>query len=156
MPSFLDRAAESDKEIRESQEKDPADPGGAEEPNWDDPDSWGGDGGSRDDSASGNAGNPESGDDAPKQHGDDSPPSGSSAPPKSPPQVARRRGRPRGPDRKTLSVRILLKNDRRLTLAVEQTGHNPQTLVDMALDSLFKRMKISDPGPDQDTHEDVA
>ncbi|WP_405802270.1 hypothetical protein [Streptomyces sp. NBC_01506] len=56
-----------------------------------------------------------------------------------------------------LSVRILAKNDRRLTIAVEQTGKNPQTIVDTALDSLFKRLKIEDPGAqEQAAHEDTA
>ncbi|MEE1735062.1 hypothetical protein PUR49_00565 [Streptomyces sp. BE147] len=59
-----------------------------------------------------------------------------------------RRGRPRGPERKPLSVRILPENDRRLTAAVEQTGLNPQTLVDQALEAYFRRLKIEDPGPE--------
>lgn len=73
--------------------------------------------------------------------------------PSEPPRTAkgrspRRPGRPRGPERVPLSVRILTANDRRLTAAVEETGLNPQTIVDQALDAYFKRLKIKDPQQD--------
>lgn len=56
--------------------------------------------------------------------------------------ISRRKGRPRGPERVPLSVRILPENDSRLTQAVEQSGKSPQYLVEEALELLFKRMKI--------------
>lgn len=46
----------------------------------------------------------------------------------------RRRGRPRGPSRVPLSVRILQPLDERLTQAVEDTGLGPQEIVELALD----------------------
>ncbi|MFD9691312.1 hypothetical protein ACFWXO_36760 [Kitasatospora sp. NPDC059088] len=54
----------------------------------------------------------------------------------------RRLGRPRGPERAKLSVRILKAHDDKLTQAVEQTGKNPQELVDQALKLLFAKLKI--------------
>jgi len=45
----------------------------------------------------------------------------------------RRLGRPRGPARIPLTVRILRRTDERLTAAVEATGHSPQYIVDEAL-----------------------
>ncbi|MFB6594792.1 hypothetical protein ACFCX6_35570 [Streptomyces sp. NPDC056353] len=147
MPSFLDKAAESDKEIRKTQEKDPADLSGAKEPDWDNPDSWGGDGSDAGDSASGNAGDPADGKDSQEPE--------PAAPPKRPApsstgrsRAPRRRGRPRGPERVPLTVRILAPTDRKLTVAVEQTGLNPQTLVEDALEAYFRRLKIQDPGPE--------
>ena len=45
----------------------------------------------------------------------------------------RRVGRPRGPERVALTVRILAATDARLTEAVETTGESPQYIVDAAL-----------------------
>jgi hypothetical protein len=45
----------------------------------------------------------------------------------------RRVGRPRGPNRVALTVRILQATDDRLTAAVETTGRSPQYIVDEAL-----------------------
>jgi hypothetical protein len=66
-------------------------------------------------------------------------------------RTPRRPGRPRGPERVPLSVRILAENDRKLTAAVDETGLNPQTIVDEALSAYFKRLKIKDPGEAQDS-----
>jgi len=144
MPSFLDKAKSNQQEKRE---KDPADPSGAQEPDWDNPDSWGGDDGAAGDSASGNAGDAADDNDD-QEHGGDESRAPKSSTAKAPRRAPRRRGRPRGPEREMLSVRILAANDRRLTVAVEQTGLNPQTLVDQALEALFKRLKVEDPGPE--------
>jgi len=62
------------------------------------------------------------------------------------PREGRRRGRPRGPERAKLSVRILAANDAKLTRAVEQTGQSPQYLVDQALALLFAKLRIKDGG----------
>lgn len=146
MSSFLAKAAESDKEIRKTQEKDPADLSGAKEPDWDNPETWGGDDSSAGDSASGKAG------ESAGQNEDQEPKA--AAPPKRPAssstgrsRAPRRRGRPRGPERVPLTVRILPSTDRKLTAAVEETGLNPQTLVEDALEAYFRRLKIQDPGP---------
>lgn len=56
---------------------------------------------------------------------------------------ARRRGRPRGPERVPLSVRILPATDDRLTQAVELTGQSPQYIVEAALEVYLKRIGIS-------------
>jgi hypothetical protein len=53
------------------------------------------------------------------------------APPR--PPRALRAGRPRGPERVPLTVRILRATDDRLTAAVETTGQRPQQIVDEAL-----------------------
>lgn len=45
----------------------------------------------------------------------------------------RRVGRPRGPERVPLTIRILAATDERLTAAVEMTGESPQYIVDAAL-----------------------
>lgn len=45
----------------------------------------------------------------------------------------RRVGRPRGPERVALTVRVLATTDARLTEAVETTGESPQYIVDAAL-----------------------
>ena len=45
----------------------------------------------------------------------------------------RRVGRPRGPERVPLTIRILAATDVRLTAAVEATGESPQYIVDKAL-----------------------
>lgn len=58
----------------------------------------------------------------------------------------RRAGRPKGPDRVPLSVRILAETDARLTTAVEATGWNPQTIVDRALAQYLDTLKISADG----------
>lgn len=47
---------------------------------------------------------------------------------------SRRVGRPRGPARVALTVRILAVTDGRLTAAVHATGQSPQYIVDEALD----------------------
>lgn len=51
----------------------------------------------------------------------------------------RRVGRPRGPERVPLSVRILAETDERLTAAVEATGESPQYIVDEALSEYLTR-----------------
>ncbi|MET7649009.1 hypothetical protein ABZS83_36400 [Streptomyces sp. NPDC005426] len=137
MPSFLNKAKNNQEEGRE---KDPAAPSGVKEPDWDNPDSWG--------QEDGNAGDTPAADDDQEHSAGDGRASRSSTP-KAPRRPARRRGRPRGPDREMLSVRILASNNRKLTVAVEQTDLNPQTLVDQALEALFKRLKVEDPGPEQ-------
>lgn len=149
MPSFLDKAKNNQEEGRE---KDPAAPSGDQEPDWDNPDSWGGDGNPEGDSASGNDGDSASGN-RDQEHGDDGASSRSTAP-KSPRRPPRRPGRPRGPQREMLSVRILPSHNRQLTVAIEQTNHNVQTLVDQALEALFRKLKVEDPGPEQ--VEDIA
>jgi hypothetical protein len=52
----------------------------------------------------------------------------------------RRVGRPRGPERVPLTVRILAATDERLTSAVEDTGKSPQYLVDEALAEYLARL----------------
>ena len=52
----------------------------------------------------------------------------------------RRVGRPRGPERVPLTVRILAATDERLTAAVEATGKNPQSIVDEALSEYLARL----------------
>ncbi|MFH9203177.1 hypothetical protein ACH4KT_37955 [Streptomyces anulatus] len=135
MSTFLDRAKKNQDDKR--LEKDPADPSGAKEPDWNDPDAWGQ---NPDDRTTNN-------DD--QEHGDGSGPTPEASAPKTPRRPPRRRGRPRGPEREMLSVRILAANDRRLTVAVEQTGLNPQTLVDQALEAMFRKLKVDDPGVEQ-------
>lgn len=49
-------------------------------------------------------------------------------------------GRPRGPERAPLTVRILKATDERLTVAVEATGENPQSIVDEALSEYLTRL----------------
>ncbi|OUD03014.1 hypothetical protein [Streptomyces swartbergensis] len=153
MPSFMQKAAQSDEEIRKTQEKDPADLSGAQEPDWENPETWGGSGSSAGDSASGNAGDPAGGneDQEHKPAAPTPPAQTSSGASRRPP---RRRGRPRGPERVPLTVRILTSTDRKLTAAVEQTGLNPQTLVEQALEAHFRRLKVEDPGPE--SQGDVA
>ncbi|MFE6691925.1 hypothetical protein ACFVFQ_36335 [Streptomyces sp. NPDC057743] len=146
MATFADKARQAQQEKRAGRdEKDPADLSGAQEPDWDNPGTWGGESSDADDSASGNAGDPVGENDGPEPEPE--------APPKRPSPAAkvaarapRRRGRPRGPERVALTVRILPVNDRKLTAAVEQTGLNPQTLVEEALEAHFRRLKIQDPG----------
>lgn len=135
MSTFLDRAKKNQDDKR--QEKDPADPSGAKEPDWDNPNPWGPNPDDR----------PSDNDD--QEYDDDRGPTPEASPPKTPRRPPRRRGRPRGPEREMLSVRILAANDRRLTAAVEQTGLNPQTLVDQALEALFRKLKVDDPGREQ-------
>ncbi|WP_405747567.1 hypothetical protein OG422_30675 [Streptomyces sp. NBC_01525] len=57
----------------------------------------------------------------------------------------RRAGRPRGPERVPLSVRLLVETDVRLTLACAQTGQTPQYLVEDALQLLFKELGVPRP-----------
>jgi hypothetical protein len=52
----------------------------------------------------------------------------------------RRVGRPRGPERVPLTVRILTATDERLTEAVEDTGKSPQYIVDEALSEYLARL----------------
>jgi hypothetical protein len=54
----------------------------------------------------------------------------------------RRMGRPRGPARVALTIRILAANDERLTAAVEATGQSPQYVVDAALAAYFDALGI--------------
>ena len=50
-------------------------------------------------------------------------------------------GRPRGPERVPLTVRILAATDERLTTAVEATGKSPQYIVDEALSEYLSRLE---------------
>lgn len=52
---------------------------------------------------------------------------------------ARRRGRPRGPRRYTLSVRITAELDIRLSRECEASGDGPQIIVERALDEYLSR-----------------
>jgi len=52
----------------------------------------------------------------------------------------RRVGRPRGPERVPLTVRILAATDERLTAAVEGTGKSPQYIADEALSEYLARL----------------
>lgn len=54
----------------------------------------------------------------------------------------RRVGRPRGPERVALTIRILAATDKRLTAAVEQTGESPQYIVDAALSAYLDALGI--------------
>lgn len=140
MPSFAEKARQAQDEKRAGrEEKDPADLSGATEPDWDNPETWG----SASDTASGNAGDsPDPNDGQERRDLPKSPRSASSS------RTPRRPGRPRGPKRVPLSVRILPTTDRKLTAAVAQTGLNPQTLVEQALEAQFRRLKVEDPGPE--------
>ncbi len=146
MPSFAEKARQAQQEKRSGRdEKDPADLSGAQEPDWDNPGSWGAGGSGAGDSDSGNAGDPADGN---KNQEPESAPQASPAPaPKGGSRAPRRRGRPRGPERVPVTVRILTSTDRKLTVAVEQTGLNPQTIVEQALEAHFRRLKVEDPGP---------
>ncbi|MGP9023186.1 hypothetical protein ACT1U9_32880 (plasmid) [Streptomyces sp. BR1] len=135
MGSFLDEAKAAQDEKRE---KDPADMSGSKDP-WATNDGAGEGGGDVSDSASGNAGDPADENEETKPK----PPRKKAGPTRTP---ALRRGRPKGPERRPLSTRILPELDRTLTKAVEVTGKNPQTLVEEALASYFRRLKIEDPG----------
>ncbi|MDQ0689034.1 hypothetical protein QFZ56_008080 [Streptomyces achromogenes] len=153
MPSFADKARQAQQEKRSGRdEKDPADLSGAQEPDWDNPESWGGGGSGAGDSDSGNAG--DSADD--KQDQEQKPAASASPAPASQggSRAPRRRGRPRGPERVPVTVRLLTSTDRKLTVAVEQTGLNPQSIVEDALEAYFRRLKIQDPGPE--SQGDVA
>lgn len=61
----------------------------------------------------------------------------------------RRVGRPRGPERVAITVRIRQRNNERLTVAVDKTGKSPQYIVEEALDRYFDELGIGDPGLDQ-------
>ncbi|MEV5204914.1 hypothetical protein [Streptomyces sp. NPDC053720] len=61
----------------------------------------------------------------------------------------RRPGRPRGPERVALSVRVLPETDAKLTRAVEITGNNPQSIVEEALTLYFAKHKIRLDPPEQ-------
>ncbi|MEU9174917.1 hypothetical protein AB0D34_45400 [Streptomyces sp. NPDC048420] len=150
MPTFAEKARQAQQEKRAREEKDPADLSGAQKPDWDNPETWGGDGSGAGDSASGNDGGSDGGTEGQE------PPAAEGAGSSSKParRSPRRAGRPRGPERAPLSVRVLVANDRMLTVAVEQTGKNPQTLVDEALGLLFKKLKIEDPGEHKHHQED--
>ncbi|MFE4265389.1 hypothetical protein [Streptomyces sp. NPDC056883] len=100
MGSFLNDALNDDKRKADKRrEADPADPGNAQEPDWD-------------------------------SIGKPSRPAG------------RRVGRPKGPERVPLTVRILPNTNSLLTKAVEELELNPQSIVEEALLSYFKRNKI--------------
>jgi hypothetical protein len=55
----------------------------------------------------------------------------------------RRVGRPRGPDRVPLTIRILAATDERLTAAVDITGESPQYVVETALAAYFDALGIT-------------
>jgi len=55
----------------------------------------------------------------------------------------RRVGRPRGPDRVPLTIRVLAATDERLTAAVEITGESPQYVVEAALAAYFDALGIT-------------
>ncbi|MER7938813.1 MULTISPECIES: hypothetical protein [unclassified Streptomyces] len=131
MPTFADKARQAQQEKRARDEKDPADLSDAREPDWDNPETWG-------------------------DHQEPPAIEGDGAAPKAVRRSPRRAGRPRGPERAPLSVRVLAANDRMLTAAVAQTGKNPQTLVDEALGLLFKKLKVEDPGTQSQQAGDVA
>ncbi|AZK98795.1 MULTISPECIES: hypothetical protein [Streptomyces] len=153
MPTFAEKARQAQQEKRSGQgEKDPADLSGSQEPDWDNPDSWGGDGSDAGDSASGNAGDSADGNDGQAPE----PAAPATRTPKAASRTARRRGRPRGPDREALTVRVLPATNRMLTVAVEETGLNPQTIVEEAMQAHFRRLKIQDPGPESASGEGVA
>jgi hypothetical protein len=57
-------------------------------------------------------------------------------------KARRRVGRPHGPERVPLTVRILAATDDRLTAAVEATGQSPQYLVDAALTAYFDALGV--------------
>ncbi|WP_030965612.1 hypothetical protein [Streptomyces sp. NRRL S-378] len=101
MASFLNDALNEDKrKAAKRREADPADPGNAQEPDWD---SLG----------------------------------------KKPSRPAGRRvGRPKGPERVPITVRILPHTNSLLTKAVEELEMNPQSIVEEALAAYFKRNKI--------------
>lgn len=145
MPSFLEQSRKNQEEKRARGEKDPADLSGSQEPNWDSLDSS--DNGC--DSASENAGE-QAGQEQAQTTPPPKPPKGSSSASTTTRTPALRRGRPKGPARKMLSVRILPENDRKLTAAVEATGKIPQTIVDEALTAHFRRLKIADPAQEQE------
>lgn len=153
MPTFAEKARQAQQQKRSGQgEKDPADLSGAQEPDWDNPDSWGGGGSGAGDSASGNAGDP-----ADENHGQaPEPPAPPAQTAKATSRTARRRGRPRGPEREALTVRVLPSTNRMLTVAVEETGLNPQTIVEEAMQAHFRRLKIQDPGPESESGEGAA
>lgn len=75
--------------------------------------------------------------------------SGKADPPTAPPATisasrksgapARRRGRPKGPLRFTLSIRIPAELDLRLSAECEASGDGPQTIVERALDEYLSR-----------------
>lgn len=153
MPTFQDKARQAQQEKRSGRdEKDPADLSGAQEPDWDNPGTWGSGGSGAGDSASGNDGDSAGGneDQELKAAAPASPASTSRGSSRAP----RRRGRPRGPERVPVTVRILTSTDRKLTAAVEQTGLNPQTIVEQALEAYFRRLKVEDPG--SESRGDVA
>jgi hypothetical protein len=57
-------------------------------------------------------------------------------------KARRRVGRPRGPERVPLTIRILAATDERLTAAVEATGDSPQYIVDAALAAYLDALGI--------------
>lgn len=60
---------------------------------------------------------------------------------------SRRVGRPPGPDRTQLSVRVLDAIDDRLDIAVEMTGQSPQTIVEAALSAYLDALGVPQVGP---------
>lgn len=65
---------------------------------------------------------------------------GSAAQQAQPAHRARRVGRPRGPLRLPLNVRILATHDERLTAEVKRQGLSPQYIVEQALGEYFARL----------------
>lgn len=57
-------------------------------------------------------------------------------------KATRRVGRPRGPERHPLTIRILAETNERLTAAVEATGDSPQYIVDKALAAYLDALGI--------------
>lgn len=152
MKNFLEQSRQTQDQKRSGRgEKDPADLSGAQEPNWDDPSSWGsGPEEPVSDAASGNAGDSPGATEAESAGQDPEPvtPAARRRPSPGPHgRTPRRRGRPRGPERVPVTVRLLTSTDRKLTVAVDQTGLNPQSIVEEALEAYFRRLKIQDPGP---------
>jgi hypothetical protein len=91
-------------------------------------------------SGSGDAGGDASGPVSPVASRTASPGAGGTAGSKA--SARRRLGRPRGPARVALTIRILAANDERLTAAVEVTGQSPQYVVDAALSAYFDALGI--------------
>jgi hypothetical protein len=105
-------------------DRDPAVPDLPDTPSWDSPPAGEEASAPASDSASGKAGGNDSG----------KAPAGSRPP--------RRRGRPRGPDRVRLSVRIRTDLDDQLSEAVARTDMSPQYIVEAALERHFKHLGI--------------
>ena len=144
MGTFLDQARQTQQDKQnKAKDKDPADLSGSKDP-WATGNGAGGSGGDASNSAGGNDGESA----GENEHQEQPKPQKPTAPPTRTPAL--RRGRPKGPDRTRLSTRILPELNRKLTKAVEETGKNPQTIVEEALAAYFRRLKIEDPGEEAD------